>query len=805
MFGELWWNADALTITEAVETATGEGRLDDLKVQGTLSGTGVGVAVSGLAFNGRIDSKEIDLDRLTGQVFGCRVDGAFRLRIDGPGDLFYQGHVEGLDLTDGFLPDKGLPVTDITGDLTLDHDATAHTWDFRGTVGPSTVDGYEIRSGEVSGVYTDGSGLVVRRARLIRPGYEMDATGFVEEEGGVFDMVMSVEAHDLTYFWDYFDLPHVDVKVSGTARLTGPPEDMRINLNGDVRDVGFLFAGIDSGVVNAELLGIGSTNPSARIDITGRHARIRDAVFDNPHVYIEVEEDRVHIRDITVSRGDTTFSVGFDVDGNEDTTIVYVLRGSIRSPYETWGLAAPTTIRHEMGDVHIDSLVFVSPGGEVGFAGSYWKSRDTVAFDAWGTNVDLEVLRRALALPFPLSGRATFNISADGDAQNPRVELFVDASGGVIDSTAFDVFRASASFDGRAYYLEELMLITQNDSISARGRWNYVDSPLRIMRAGIDPRARDAAFELDLSAQHYPLATVLRALHQPVWVGGAFGGTVAFRGSPGAPELTVHGSVQRRVGPGVTLPDTVHVDVRYADGILRVNDLHIAGDLDVTATGSLALNLSLFDGLEVSSDAAVRATLDVGESDLSGLRAYIPGLAVLGGFMEGEISVKGTLARPEFAGALAIRGGLVRFDELAESYRDVNARIDFVGSTMRLSSFSARSGDKGAIYASGAMELAGFKAREYHVDVSLTDFRLKSIPDFESVQNGTLRISSLEWSDGRVIPSFDGSFIVQEARLYWVFDATGATQAQITMPTDEPGWVCSIDLSADNNIWVRNQ
>jgi translocation and assembly module TamB len=147
----------------------------------------------------------------------------------------------------------------------------------------------------------------------------------------------------------------------------------------------------------------------------------------------------------------------------------------------------------------------------------------------------------------------------------------------------------------------------------------------------------------------------------------------------------------------------------------------------------------------------------------------------------------------------------VKLTGLEERYSGVTARVDLLGESIRLTSLTARTGKEGSGSASGVIVLDGLRWERYQATVTMSDFRLVSIPDFESVQDGTLRVNSITWSDGRMIPSITGRLDISEAEMIWEFAQTTNTgRATILMPTAEPGWVASIDLEADNNVWIKN-
>jgi translocation and assembly module TamB len=245
--------------------------------------------------------------------------------------------------------------------------------------------------------------------------------------------------------------------------------------------------------------------------------------------------------------------------------------------------------------------------------------------------------------------------------------------------------------------------------------------------------------------------------------------------------------------------------VAYADEVLEVRRLHTGGDFRATASGKVPMRLSMAEPFELYRDRPISARASLPQGSLAPLRRYIPGVDQLDGSVEGEVSLAGTPAAPKLSGRIDITGGSVELTGMDEKYRDITARLDLLGSSLRLTSLTTRTDDKGAASATGVMELDGLKWKRYEATVTLRDFRLVSIPDFESVQDGTLWVRSITWRDGRTIPNITGRLDVKEVEMIWEFtQTTPTTRASILMPTAAPGWVCSIDLEADNNVWIRN-
>jgi hypothetical protein len=755
-----------------------DGALDSLRVSGTLTGTGFGVALTGLSFRGVVAGGVLDLAEIEGDVFGSRVHGAFRYDLAGTHDVYYEGDCEHLDLRHGFVRDPGVPSMSLTGHVRFDHQAAAGRYAFDATLGPSSLAGYEFQSGVARGTYTMGVGLEMTRAVLEREGYTVEAQGRIAADG-VFDAVVRADGDDLTYFWDFFDLPRIEGGVSITARVAGPVDDLRVNLNGAVSNVRFLFAGVDSGRVQAEVRGVGGPSPSLRLGLGGSRGRVFGVPCERPQVYLEVDSGVVNVREARIARGDTTLVASFVVRPQPDGTArIDVRRAAVNAVGTTWTLAAPTVIHDQRSVVRIDSLVLGSPHGSLGVAGSYAPDGAGWDLDLWGEHVDVGVMA-ALLPAVAADGDATFHASIRGAAQRPRIDLSLEARRGFVDSVAFDVLSASARFDPSGYHLERLRLVAAGDTLRS---------------AKLAARAR---------AVHFPVNTVASLLRRAPVAAAVYTGTVEVSGTLERPRIAADGVLEPRAGPGLRFP-ALAVRGACADGVLRIDEVDVRGPFDARFTGTLPLRISFTGPSSLDSTGTVALDLEIRESDLALVQKHLPGVREASGAVAGRGSLRGTLDRPVLSGEFTWSDGRLRLARLEERFEGINARLLLAGSQIRLASLSARSEQKGALFASGTADVAGLRLSGYRFDVTLREMWIRSIPDFVSQQDGTLVVASVTQPDGRVIPRITGRLDVREATLNWTFSDQGATQSALTRPSEDPGWLLSLDLSADNNAWIRN-
>jgi hypothetical protein len=72
------------------------------------------------------------------------------------------------------------------------------------------------------------------------------------------------------------------------------------------------------------------------------------------------------------------------------------------------------------------------------------------------------------------------------------------------------------------------------------------------------------------------------------------------------------------------------------------------------------------------------------------------------------------------------------------------------------------------------------------------------------LMGGSLVVRLHDWRERQKLPLITGALDVREANIYMELTAGADDNAALALPTDEPGWLCSIDLSAAKNVWIRN-
>ncbi len=782
------------------------GPVDSLQIAGTISGSGFGVELSGVDFEGSFTPRTLDLSRIRGKVFGSGIDGAFQVGIES-GDFVYEGECEDLDLSRGFIRDRGIPPMSLTGHVRVVHTKRASRYEWWTDLTHAVVDGYESFAVQGDGVWEDATGLLIRRAALDRPGYHVTGSGTVSSPGDIADILFDVQGTDLGYFWKHFKLPPIGGAVAVTGKLQGPLHDFQVNLNGAVQGLTFQAFAIDSGLVQAEVRRVGTRAPTVSVSLSGHRATIAGRRFESPSVLIEVDTSLVRVQTARFTRGDTVVVVDLDVKAHGAHSRINVRHASVTTPRETWSTPGPSTVVIDNGTARIDSLVLASGRGEFGVVGTYRERERSMDLEVWGRGARLQLLQEALRLPVRLEGSGDMDLRLYGELADPRFDLELAVTQGIIDSVAFDRLVARAAFDGAVYRVDRLVAVTEGDSVLASGAWACGLSPARLARGDSTGVVWSAPVSMNARFARYPLASVFAALHRPAPVAAAYTGMLSVSGTLEAPRIAARGKIGPGRGRGQELPPA-RLDVEYANGTLRVNDVTTTAEADVRARGTFPLEISMRRGARIHTDRPMEFTLDMAplKDQPVELGRYLAGVSLLRGMLEGSVVGTGTPAVPRLAGAVSFSRGELQVVGLKESFADVTLKLNFVDDVIRVASLTARSGKKGSLVGTGWARVSNYRLSDYRVDVTLKEFLLQSIPDVAVRQDGRLSVQLVSWRDGRRIPSITGALNIREATISMDIaqKATPGTGSEFTRPTDTPEWIASVDLFAPKNVWIRN-
>ncbi|MCK4775538.1 MAG: hypothetical protein KAT30_12155, partial [Candidatus Krumholzibacteria bacterium] len=588
------------------------GGLDRLSFQGDVTGVAFGMVMNSLHFDALILNQEVVFDTLWGEVYGAKLAGDFRYGWGGKKGFTYDGKVGGMDLRQGFIPDAGLPEMDLYATGTLHYDGDK-TYTISAGLDSARIDDYRAGHGSFEGEWNSDYGLRIDAFLFERPGYKIEGSGRVDAQGYT-DIVFGASGMDFSYFWDYASLPQFSVGVSVNGKVAGPIENLRINLNGDVENAEYLFAGIDSASVQAEVRGVGGEDVSAIVDLNGRSIFVAGKKFESPHLLLEVDGGTTFIRDFSFSKRDSFLTTDFEVSSHGDTVRVLFKHVAFEMPGQQWRNDSPATLVVGPGALSLDSLVLVSGKSAVGFRGDYSWRDGSLNMVGRGIDFELGFVREALGLRMRLEGKSDFRVEVAGDTDNPVVDVDVGIGPGAVDRVRFDALSLRAAFEGDRWRLDELLVVSDGDSLSGTGWWATDISPIAALTGRADiRRGFERPFYFDVDSRAFSIPAIMNAIHAPSYVDGAFTGKASFRNTLTNPYLTIEGTIDpiprgTAMGPfpnqasavttaGLRLPPTT-VRIAHRYGEVEISEVSVGDGFNAKLTGVLPVGLNLIEGFQ---------------------------------------------------------------------------------------------------------------------------------------------------------------------------------------------------------------
>lgn len=780
-----------------------DGPPDSLAVEGSLTGKAVGLVVSRLTLQGVVQPDKVHLSSVDGTLFGSRLNGDLTYnRRDG--SYAFAGVCEGLDISRGFVDGDDMPDTDLNGLVGVEYFAPQRRYEIKGDLRRSTIEGFQGDEIQARLGWSKASGLKVTSLALSRPGFRLEGSGAIAAGGGA-DLIVALRGDSIDYLMDYLSLPRVGGTVDLSARLVGPLDRFQLNLNGTWRDMSYAFGTIDSALVYGDARDVGSPDVQATIDVQGRHLALGERRYESPHLLIQATESGVLVRDFSFAAGTTFVTSDFQIHPGESEQIVTLKHVVVRMPHSNWVNDRPATVTLREGFVGVDTLAMQSIGREVVLSGVYESNRRTMDVDVLGRQIDLQLVRETLGLPFVLEGSGGFQAHVRGDVDNPWIDLSLNMTKGRIDSLDFDLLKLTGGFDDRGYRVDSLLAVDRTDSLRFSGSWGYTDSPVSVARNGWRKDVATAApIHLEAKSYRFAVASMYRAAHRrPLW-GGSLQGDIRVTNTLTTPNVEISGRLISRPEDTYQLPP-VSAELTYRNGVLEIGRIAFDdGSTAASVTGRLPMRLGLGSTPAVPDDTPVDMDIDVSSKDLTKVAGYFKPLAATRGTLLGKIHVGGTFGTPSYSGSVELREGALRLSGTPDVYRNVLATIGLDGSTIQLTSLSGDVGKKGRFTGTGTARLDRFRLESYDVALHLTDHTFSSVRDFESTQSGDLRIRSVPGAGEHPIPMISGKVHVTQAVITKPIGRDEGPSSELSLPTESPTWLCNLDIDAPNNVWVRN-
>jgi hypothetical protein len=315
-----------------------------------------------------------------------------------------------------------------------------------------------------------------------------------------------------------------------------------------------------------------------------------------------------------------------------------------------------------------------------------------------------------------------------------------------------------------------------------------------------------APLTLNASSEGYPIAAILKAVHRDPFWEGKFSGDVTVTNTPRDPAIVLDGVIDSRTGTtnNYRLPD-IEADVSYRSGVLEIRSISADdGKIQANVRGQLPVKFGLRSGFKFNPEAPSAIKANIKASDLGVVSGYVDAIAASAGQLEGVLEISGAADDPRFAGRFDLRGGGFRVAQSDEVYKEIKARIDLDGTSLKLTSLTGRKGDEGTFNGNGWVKLDGFGIDNYEFVLDFEEVPFSMITGFESVQDGRLTVKSQVNAEGRKIPALGGTIHVRQGLMTRSLATQEGPPQPLTMPVESPRWLCHLVMDAPKNVWVRN-
>ncbi|HLJ84021.1 MAG TPA: translocation/assembly module TamB domain-containing protein, partial [Candidatus Eremiobacteraceae bacterium] len=476
-----------------------------------------------------------------------------------------------------------------------------------------------------------------------------------------------------------------DVLIGGTL---GAPT-MRGALSADIgalRGVPFdnLQADVSGSPSALDIQNGGVRFGSTRLAVAGSVAPSSVALhIESPHVQLDDFNDFFNGKDVLEGHGSLAVSVesaGDHVRASggaqmRDVAIDGIPAGLVDVSLSNAGAATLATIgqRNALGSIT----------AQAGVQSAAVSRALTAGFGAAQYSLDARISRLDLAALAPyvgaedqgLTGMVNGTIHAAGPLRAPTGAAQFAVSHGTLRGVAFDDVSTRLASDGRSVQLRSLRADAQQTTVTASGRLNIIKRSLAF-RAHADVR---------------DLSTLARLAKIPGTNRGTATADVAATGSFAAPSIDARVAFPSGEVRSVAF-DSAGVTARYSARRLRLagNMVFARKHGRVDMTGTMPIRLAPFEIGPNDQRIAFRArttAVAIGVID-----PLLDGVAQVGGALDSNVTVSGSVAEPVVAGSAQLRNGVLasRYDTIGA--RAVNADLSFANDTISLHDFRAALG-----------------------------------------------------------------------------------------------------------------
>jgi len=518
-------------------------------------------------------------------------------------------------------------------------------------------------------------------------------------------------------------LRYPDAGADGDVRITGTPGAPRVDgtariAAGSVNGLAFhdvvvpIHGGLDALAVTGGRATVGTTTLAfdARASRAGARVSVRA-----PHLDLANFNDYFDAADTLHGRGRaavalTLGSHGVSTNGAvalRDTEVRRLPIGDVAATWSTRGrtIVAQTTVGGTHGTLRAHGSATLPARDPL-----HRLAASDVDVDATVVSLDLSTWLPALGVhDVPVVGRVDASARVHGVAPDLTLAATATATGAQVGRVPIRRLALAASAEhGRARVTSaELDLLNLHATASGTAGFGARD-PIDLTLLAQTPDI--GALALGVTGKTYAL-------------GGAFDGSLHVGGTRVAPSVEAIATVDRpRYAKLVAT--RAHLDLAFAGERLTLRDASLdepAGRVAMSASVPATMRPPFVD----RRDAALQARIVAQHLDLGDFSGAFPNGTKLGGVVDGDVRVGGTLASPSLGGSLALAKGSYSSPLLASPVQNAALSVELADRTATVTALHADMGG-GAIDGSGTATVGDLRAPERSLAFDL-DARAKNV------------------------------------------------------------------------------
>ncbi len=722
-----------------------------------LSSNGMRVALESGCFEGNLDVRGLDLDRIL-RVEGAETDlnAAISFSGTGLGGSSPSVHL-GVDLQPGTARGLGLGAGHIAleaGPGRIDvHEACA--------VG----DGWEITG---HGVWDRGENLqaeFVLDCASVREigralGQDLEGRGSVRfRAGGALDDLAGSAAMD---FRDLcFEGVTVDTLLADVSFTGG---------NGPLGASCFF----ESRGIAAR--GMSGQKLVAHFSITGREIDEFHAVGQVDSVLLQVEgrmTDRDGVQTLTFTRAELSGTERLWKNG-DDVQIVFSEDG-----------------------MEIRPCRWQCTGGVIE-ASARIRSDGATDIAVHGTQMSLGAIANLAVPGRGLDGTAFVDVSVTGTRAAPSAQVSFGVDSLVVGGRNIDSVRGVFNLGTSRLDLDSLVVTMGGGRGEVRG-----SLPVQFALGG-EGGSRfqiQGLGDVSLDVDGFPLAALASRTPESPDVSGLLHLDASFSGEPGGAQGVIEAMIE---GARFRSFDLGQVQIRSAirDQSLVIDRVEISsGPALAKITGALPLQgRPTFPWI---APAPSGVSLDVIVSQ--GRFTFLPSIKSSifresSGVYDLDLAVTGSLADPLLEGTMGVSGGRLLIGPLEEEVTNLEAGVVFDGHHIRVNRLGGNIGG-GSLVAEILVTMDSLRVTDYRVGVNAARAEIASLlDDISAVVDVDLLVRPDTTGFGTVVPGYSGSVVVHHAEITRDLAGLGNGGGSALAPT----YTSEFAIEADNNVWLRN-